>query len=118
MEKWLGLLTPAGLLFGFLLTAITAGLIRAKVEQISRTELARLAAEWRSTAEDRDKLLVALRDEQKTLQQQVDSQLIRLRELDGECMQLTRESWARERYIRELVATLKEHQVPVPLRER
>jgi hypothetical protein len=117
VDKWLGLLTPASVLLGFGLSVLAIALTRAKVEQISRAELSQLANEWRTAAEDRDKLLLALREQQIGTRREVEQQVGRVRELDGECMQLTRENRACQAYIRLLVTLLKEHGLAVPPRE-
>lgn len=114
MEKWLGVIAPLTVFFSFLLSTAAARLIQAKLDQVSRAELTRIAGEWRQAKEDGDKLLVGLREQQQRTQALVDEGLAQIRGLDRECMNLTREHRACREYVRQLVAILRLHGLPVP----
>jgi hypothetical protein len=73
---------------------------RARVELITNDELAKGLKDWKDYAESNDKLLVGIRDELKQTQDTSEINKQRVKRLDEECMNLTREQLRDRLYIR------------------
>lgn len=108
-------------LLGGLMTLLTASIVafgawlaRWKLQELSREQIMNLVTEQRDFIAEKDRLLLALREEAERIQSRCSEHVRRQEELDQQILEMVRDRHRRERWIRRVVTTCEQAGVTIP----